>query len=133
MEARLNLAGSTLAARFGNHLVVARKELLESTLPSATQSLVTLRASPINGCASGATMPSKDALHAGETPARLNLVATWRESTVFTDAERAAHELTEQGTRIADACGRVTDGGLGENRPARQRGAARPPSFAPPP
>ena len=45
----------------------------------------------------------------GETSARLNLVAAWREATVFTDAERAALELTEQGTRIADAAGGVPD------------------------
>ncbi len=109
MEARLNLAGGDLAARFGRHLVAARKELLESMLPSATQNLVTLRASQINGCAWCADMHSKDAVHAGETTTRLNLVATWRESTVFTDAERAALELTEQGTRIADASGGVTD------------------------
>ncbi len=37
------------------------------------------------------------------------MVAAWREATVFTDAERAALELTEQGTRIADAAGGVTD------------------------
>jgi alkylhydroperoxidase family enzyme len=41
---------------------------------------------------------------AGETSARLNLVATWREAT---EAERAALELAEQGTRIADAAGGV--------------------------
>ena len=40
---------------------------------------------------------------------RLNLIATWREATVFTEAERAALELAEQGTRIADAAGGVTD------------------------
>ena len=40
---------------------------------------------------------------------RLNLVAAWREATVLTDAERAALELAEQGTRIADAAGGVTD------------------------
>ena len=40
---------------------------------------------------------------------RLNLVAVWREAKVFTEAERAALELTEQGTRIADAAGGVTD------------------------
>jgi alkylhydroperoxidase family enzyme len=45
----------------------------------------------------------------GETSTRLNLVAAWREAKVFTDAERAALELTEQGTRIADAAGGVTD------------------------
>jgi alkylhydroperoxidase family enzyme len=52
---------------------------------------------------------TKDAEHAGESPVRLNLVAVWREATVFTDAERAALEVTEQGTRIADAAGGVTD------------------------
>ena len=50
-----------------------------------------------------------DAALAGETSTRLNLVAAWREATVFTDAERAALELAEQGTRIADAAGGVTD------------------------
>jgi alkylhydroperoxidase family enzyme len=54
-------------------------------------------------------MHTKDAAHAGETSTRLNLVAAWREAIVFTDAERAALELTEQGTRIADAAGGVTD------------------------
>jgi alkylhydroperoxidase family enzyme len=54
-------------------------------------------------------MHTKDATVAGETPQRLNLVAAWREATVFTEAERAALELTEQGTRIADAAGGVTD------------------------
>jgi alkylhydroperoxidase family enzyme len=54
-------------------------------------------------------MHTKDAEHAGETSLRLNLVAGWREATVFTEAERAALELTEQGTRIADGAGGVTD------------------------
>ncbi|MGE5289843.1 MAG: carboxymuconolactone decarboxylase family protein [Micromonosporaceae bacterium] len=36
------------------------------------------------------------------------MVAAWREATVFTEAERAALELAEQGTRIADAAGGVT-------------------------
>jgi len=40
---------------------------------------------------------------------RLNLVAVWREATVFTEAERAALELAEQGTRLADAAGGVGD------------------------
>ena len=40
---------------------------------------------------------------------KIQLVASWREATVFTPAERAALELAEQGTRIADAGGGVTD------------------------
>lgn len=68
-----------------------------------------LRASQINGCAGCLDMHTKEAAHAGETQLRLNLVAAWREATVFTDAERAALELAEQGTRIADASGGVPD------------------------
>jgi alkylhydroperoxidase family enzyme len=48
-------------------------------------------------------------VHAGESAQRLNLVAVWREATVFTQAERAALELTEEATRIADAAGGVPD------------------------
>ncbi|MER5916492.1 carboxymuconolactone decarboxylase family protein [Streptomyces sp. NPDC001982] len=109
MEARLNLVASPVAARFGKHIVAASRVLEESTLPAATQELVKLRASQINGCGFCTDMHTKDAAHAGETSTRLNLVAAWREAKVFTDAERAALELTEQGTRIADAAGGVTD------------------------
>jgi AhpD family alkylhydroperoxidase len=109
MEARLNVFASPVAAKFGKHLVAAGKVLADSTLPAATQELMKLRASQINGCGFCTDMHTKDAAAAGETSTRLNLVAAWREATVFTDAERAALELTEQGTRIADAAGGVTD------------------------
>ncbi|HWM35808.1 MAG TPA: carboxymuconolactone decarboxylase family protein [Streptomyces sp.] len=109
MDARLNLFTSSVAAGFTKHIVSANKVLVDSALPAATQELVKLRASQINGCGFCTDMHTKDAAHAGETSARLNLVAAWREATVFTDAERAALELAEQGTRIADAAGGVTD------------------------
>src|SRR4051794_4848317 len=91
------------------HIVSADRVIVDSTLPAATQELVKLRASQINGCGFCTDMHTKDAAHAGETSTRLNLVAAWREATVFSDAERAALELTEQGTRIADAAGGVAD------------------------
>ncbi|MFF4246616.1 carboxymuconolactone decarboxylase family protein [Streptomyces sp. NPDC001822] len=109
MDARLNLFGNPLAARFLQHINSAGKVLAEAGLPDATQELVKIRASQINGCGFCTDMHTKDAAAAGETPARLNLVAAWREATVFTEAERAALELVEQGTRIADAAGGVTD------------------------
>jgi AhpD family alkylhydroperoxidase len=109
VEARLNLFASPVAGRFVKHLVSAGKVLTDSTLPTTTLQLVELRASQINGCSVCTDMHSKEAAQAGETSTRLNLVAAWREATVFTDAERAALELTEQGTRIADAAGGVTD------------------------
>ena len=91
------------------YITSAGKVITDSTLPAATQQLVALRASQINGCGFCTDMHTKDAAHAGETSVRLNLVAAWREAMVFTDAERAALELAEQGTRIADAAGGVTD------------------------
>ena len=109
MEARLNYYGSTVAANVVKSLSSAGKAVTDSTLPAATQELVKIRASQINGCSVCTDMHTKEAAHAGETSVRLNLVAVWREATVFTDAERAALELTEQGTRIADAAGGVTD------------------------
>jgi AhpD family alkylhydroperoxidase len=109
MEARLNYYGSTVAANVVKYINSAGKVVTDSTLPAATQELVKLRASQINGCGFCTDMHTKDAEHAGETSVRLNLVAAWREAKVFTDAERAALELTEQGTRIADAAGGVTD------------------------
>jgi AhpD family alkylhydroperoxidase len=109
MEARLNLLGNPVAAKFLKHIIAASNAISDSTLPAATRELVLLRASQINGCGFCTDMHTKDAAHAGETSVRLNLVATWREATVFTDAERAALELAEQGTRIADAAGGVTD------------------------
>jgi AhpD family alkylhydroperoxidase len=109
MEARLNLFGSAVAMKFGKYLNSAGKVLTDSTLPRATQELVKIRASQINGCAGCLDMHTKEAAHAGETSVRLNLVAAWREAKVFTEAERAALELAEQGTRLADAAGGVTD------------------------
>jgi AhpD family alkylhydroperoxidase len=109
MEARLNLMGNSVATKFVKYLVSANKVVADSGLPAATAELVRLRASQINGCAVCTDMHTKDAAAAGETQLRLNLAAVWREATVFTEAERAALELTEQGTRIADAAPGVTD------------------------
>ena len=109
MDARFGYYDKGVAAKFTKYINAAGAVVSNSSLPAATQELVKIRASQINGCAVCTDMHTKDAAHAGETPVRLNLVATWREATVFTEAERAALELTEQGTRIADASGGVTD------------------------
>ena len=108
MQPRLDIMNNTVAAKVVKYLVSANKAAADSTLPAATQELMKIRASQINGCGFCLDMHTKDAAKAGETPVRLNLVAAWREAAVFTEAERAAVELTEQGTRIADGGG-VTD------------------------
>jgi len=108
MDARLDFFGQQALARNLKQLSSAG-HLPDAILPTATQELCRLRASQINGCGFCTDMHTKDALAAGEDPQRLHLVASWREATVFTEAERAALEITEQGTRIADAAGGVSD------------------------
>ncbi|MFF9090044.1 carboxymuconolactone decarboxylase family protein [Streptomyces sp. NPDC014991] len=109
MEARLDLFSNPLAGKLFKHFNAAGRVITDSPLPAATQELVKIRASQINGCAACTDMHTKDADAAGESATRLHMVAVWREAKVFTEAERAALELTEQGTRIADAAGGVTD------------------------
>jgi AhpD family alkylhydroperoxidase len=110
MNARLDYNNSEVLQKFVRHLNAAGRAVGEhSTVPLSTLNLVLTRASQINGCAVCVDMHTKDAAHAGETSVRLNLVAAWHDAKVFTDEERAALELTEQGTRIADGAGGVTD------------------------
>src|ERR1700755_882900 len=68
-----------------------------------------LRVSQINGCGCGVDTHTKEAAAAGEAAVRLHLVAAWREATVFTEAERAALALAEEGTRLADTHHGVSD------------------------
>ncbi|MFE9311819.1 carboxymuconolactone decarboxylase family protein [Streptomyces sp. NPDC088353] len=103
MNARFNLFENEIGAKFAKRFAGAGLAVQQSPLPRSTQELVALRASQINGCGWCVDMHTKEAAAAGETAVRLNLVAVWRESTVFTEAERAALALAEEGTRLADA------------------------------
>jgi AhpD family alkylhydroperoxidase len=109
MEPRFNLFENEIAAKFAKRFAHASVVIAQSPLPMSTQVLVSLRASQINGCGWCLDMHAKEAAAAGESAVRLNLVAAWRESTVFTEAERAALALTEEGTRLADAYHGVSD------------------------
>ncbi|RRR98158.1 carboxymuconolactone decarboxylase family protein [Glycomyces terrestris] len=103
MEPRFDLYASTVGQKLVKHLNSAVKAAEGAGLPASLPNLVLLRASQINGCGFCTDMHYKDAVHEGEDPVRLNLVAAWREATVFTAAERAALALAEEATRIADA------------------------------
>src|SRR5215468_3203008 len=76
MDTRLDLYGNTVAAKVAKYINSAGAVVTGSALPAATQELVKIRASQINGCALCTDMHTKDA---------------------------------EQGTRIADDAGGVTD------------------------
>jgi AhpD family alkylhydroperoxidase len=63
---------------------------------------VKMRASQLNGCAYCLDMHSKDAFAAGETPQRLLLLDAWRETSLYSERERAALEWTESLTLISE-------------------------------
>ena len=109
MDPRFNMFGNEIGAAFSRRFASAGLVIAQSPLPKATQELAALRASQINGCGWCVDLHTKEAAAAGETTVRLNLVAAWRESTVFTEAERAALALAEEGTRLADANHGVSD------------------------
>ena len=78
-------------------------------VPETTLELVHLRASQVNGCSACVDAGSRSARKAGESEERLFAVAAWRETTYFTDAERAALALAEAATRLADRADPVPD------------------------
>jgi AhpD family alkylhydroperoxidase len=109
MTPRFNLFDSPTAAKVTKRFYNASLALEQSTLPKTVRELVALRVGQINGCGLCVDAHTKEAAAAGETAVRLHLVATWRESTVFTEAEQAALALAEEATRLGDARHGVSD------------------------
>jgi AhpD family alkylhydroperoxidase len=73
-----------------------------SGLPATLIELVKMRASQINGCAYCLDMHSRDARKQGVSEQRLYLLDAWRESPVYTPAERAALAWTDALTLVAE-------------------------------
>ena len=78
-------------------------------VPRVTLELAHLRASQINGCSPCVYSGAISAKKAGESDERLFAVAAWRETELFTDAERAALALAESMTRLSDRADPVPD------------------------
>ena len=74
-----------------------------SNLDRQLQELVRARASQINGCSYCVDLHTSDATKAGVPARKLHALAVWRYTPFFTPKERAALELTEAMTRLADA------------------------------
>jgi len=78
-------------------------------VPNAVLELVHLRASQINGCGPCVDSGARSMRRQGESDDRLFAIAAWRETPYFTAAERAALELAESATRLADRGDAVPD------------------------
>jgi uncharacterized peroxidase-related enzyme len=71
--------------------------------------IISLRVSQINGCAACVYGHAAALRNEEESADRIDTVAVWRESPFFSDAERAALNLAEAATRLADSPGAVSD------------------------
>jgi AhpD family alkylhydroperoxidase len=90
-------------------LIALSKSVQQGDVPKQTLELIHLRASQINGCAVCVDMHSRALMKLGETPERVFALAAWREAPYYSEAERAALELTEATTRIQDRADAVSD------------------------
>ena len=89
--------------------LMAAGQVRDEAVSEKTLGLVHLRASQINGCAFCNDMHCRELKATGAAEDYIWAIATWRESTLFNDAERAALSLTEYATRIADQSDPVPD------------------------
>lgn len=99
MEQRMNIAKlqpEAYKAMFG-----LEKYLAGTQLKSTHKELIKIRASQINGCAYCINMHTRDARKAGETEQRIYLLNAWRETSLYTEEERAILALTEEVTLVS--------------------------------
>ena len=76
--------------------------LSKSTIEKSLQDLISFRVSQINGCAYCLDMHSKDLRAEGEAEQRLYMMDVWRETTLYTERERAAFAWAEAVTKLTD-------------------------------
>jgi AhpD family alkylhydroperoxidase len=101
MKERMNM--DTAEPGIYKAMDAAEKQLSAFKLDPKLVELVKLRASQINGCGYCVNLHSWEARKAGEKEQRVFAVSAWWETPFFTDAERAALQLAEEITKIAEA------------------------------
>ena len=99
MKKRLNYQVVAPGAIKG--MLELEKYVANSGLELSLYELVKIRASQLNGCGYCLDMHTKDARKAGETEQRLYLLSTWKETSFFTERERAALAWTEAVTMVS--------------------------------
>ena len=108
MTARMNNPANVLPGSM-EAIQSVIKAAYSAGVPQPTMQLTHLRASQVNGCSPCVYSGAIGAKKAGESDERLFAVAAWRETDLFSEAERAALALAESMTRLADRPDPVPD------------------------
>ena len=90
-------------------MMTLAKVTMSGKVPARTLGLLHVRISQINACAVCLDLHVRQMKRTGETDDRLLFLSAWRDSPLFTDAERAALALAEAETRLADQADAVPD------------------------
>lgn len=98
MSQRLSLPET--APEIYQALNAADRAVRDGPLGATVRELVKIRASQLNGCAYCVDLHAREAVRLGETQDRLFQLPVWRESPLFTAAERAALGYTDAATLL---------------------------------
>jgi len=77
------------------------KYMGNSTLDADLQEIIRLRASVLNGCQFCTDMHSKAAKKLGVSDEKIDALADWQQSSLFSDKEQAALAMTDSVTHIS--------------------------------
>ena len=99
MQKRINI--KELEPKAFSAMLGMETYIRSTSLPPLLLELIKVRASDLNGCAYCIDMHTQEALKEGETTRRLFAIAAWKESPLFTEAERAVLQLTDEVTLIS--------------------------------
>ncbi|MET9068838.1 carboxymuconolactone decarboxylase family protein [Streptosporangium sandarakinum] len=108
MEARMKNPATIIPAAM-KPIMELMQAAQSQGLPQELMEMIHLRVSQINGCSFCVDAGYKNLRKLGESDERVGLVSAWREAPYYTDAERAALELAEASTRLADRADGVPD------------------------
>jgi AhpD family alkylhydroperoxidase len=82
-------------------IMVLENYVVNSGISKTHLELIKIRASQINGCAYCLDMHTRDARKTGETEQRIYVLNAWRDTSFFTEEEKAILALTEEITQIS--------------------------------
>jgi AhpD family alkylhydroperoxidase len=108
MQPRINNPAALLPDAMPS-LLALNSVVEKSGLSPSITGLVHLRISQVNGCSVCVDIGWRQLKKAGEKDERLFAISAWRDAPYFSGAERAALELAEAATRLADRSDPVPD------------------------
>jgi AhpD family alkylhydroperoxidase len=103
MPTEARLPHTTLAPEAFKAMIAVSGALHKAAFGLPLKHLLDARVSQINGCAYCLDMHVREALAAGEDLQRLVMLPAWKETSLYTDRERAALQWAEDLTLLAES------------------------------